>query len=68
MAGEGLHLTTGAGGVSNDEMPAFEARLGLPAIHRSQAGLLADMDYVADVLYNRTAKRAEPAVAVAAGA
>jgi alkylation response protein AidB-like acyl-CoA dehydrogenase len=68
VAGEGLRLTTGAGGVSNDEMPAFEARLGLPAIHRAQAGLLADMDYVVDVLYNRTAKRAEPAVAVAAGA
>jgi hypothetical protein len=31
--------------------------LGLPAVHRAQAGLLADMDYVADVLYGRTAKR-----------
>jgi len=33
--------------------------LGMPAIHRLQAGLIADMDYVADVLYNRAAKRTE---------
>ena len=37
-------------------MAAFEAKLGLPAIHRAQAGLLADMDYVADVLFNRVAE------------
>jgi alkylation response protein AidB-like acyl-CoA dehydrogenase len=30
----------------------------LPAIQRAQAGLLQDMDYVADVLYNRAAKTA----------
>ena len=39
------------------EMAAFEAALGLPAIHRAQAGLIADMDYVADVLYDRVAKQ-----------
>jgi hypothetical protein len=39
-------------------MPAFEAGLGLQAIHRAQAGLIEDMDYIADVLYNRTAKTA----------
>ena len=27
--------------------------MDLPAIHRAQAGLIADMDYVADVLYGR---------------
>ena len=48
---------TGAGGVSDAEMAAFEAALGLPAIHRAQAGLIADMDYVADVLYGRAQKR-----------
>ena len=37
--------------------PAFETSLGLPAIHRAQAGLLSDMDYVADVLYGRAAKQ-----------
>ena len=37
-------------------MPAFETALGLSAIHRAQAGLIADMDFVADVLYGRAAK------------
>jgi hypothetical protein len=37
-------------------MPAFEAAIGFAAIHRAQAGLLADMDYVADVLYGRAPK------------
>ena len=44
---------------SDAEMPAFEASLGLPAIHRAQAGLISDMDFVADVIYGRAAKRAE---------
>ena len=39
-------------------MAEFEATLGMPAIHRAQAGLIADMDYVADVLFNRVAERA----------
>ena len=39
-------------------MAAFEAALGLPAIHRAQAGLVSDMDYISDVLYGRAAKRA----------
>ena len=56
VAEEGLRWVTGAGGVSDAEMAAFEAGLGLPAIHRAQAGLIADMDYVADVLYSRVKK------------
>ena len=56
VAEEGLRWVIGAGGVSDSEMAAFEAALGLPAIHRAQAGLIADMDYVADVLYGRAAK------------
>jgi alkylation response protein AidB-like acyl-CoA dehydrogenase len=63
VAQEGLQWVTGAGGVSETEMAAFEAALGLPAIHRAQAGLIADMDYVADVLYGRVAKRAGVAAA-----
>jgi hypothetical protein len=47
----------GADGVSDSEMPAFEAALALPAIHRAQAGLLTDMDLIADVVYYRAAKR-----------
>jgi hypothetical protein len=44
--------------VSDADTAAFEASLGLPAIYRAQAGLIPDMDFVADVLYDRTAKRA----------
>ena len=58
VAEEGLRWIAGAGGVSDADMAAFEASLGLPAIHRAQAGLIADMDFIADVLYGRSAKRA----------
>jgi hypothetical protein len=58
VAEEGLRWICGGDGVGDSEMAAFEASIGLPAIHRAQAGLLTDMDYVADVLYGRLAKRA----------
>ena len=35
------------------ELSDFERALGLSAIQRAQAGLLADMDLVADALYGR---------------
>jgi alkylation response protein AidB-like acyl-CoA dehydrogenase len=57
VAEEGLRLIVGGGGIMDAELPAFEASLGLPAVHRAQAGLIGDMDYVADVLYGRAAKR-----------
>ena len=44
-----------AGGVTDTELTSFEALLHVPAIHQAQAGLLADMDYVADVLFHRVA-------------
>jgi len=56
VAEDGWRWVVGAGGVNDSEMAAFEAALGLPAIHRVQAGLISDMDYVADVLYGRTTK------------
>jgi alkylation response protein AidB-like acyl-CoA dehydrogenase len=62
VAEEGLRWVAGAGGVSDANMAAFETDLGLPAVHRAQAGLIADMDYVADVLYSRVKKEAEQAV------
>lgn len=61
VAEEGVRWVIGAGGVSNTDLSAFETTLGVPAIHQAQAGLIADMDYVADVLYNRVAKRADQA-------
>jgi alkylation response protein AidB-like acyl-CoA dehydrogenase len=58
---EGLRWVIGAGGVSESEMATFEAALGLTAIHRAQAGRVADMDYIADVLYGRVAQGARAA-------
>jgi alkylation response protein AidB-like acyl-CoA dehydrogenase len=57
VASDGLRWVAGAGGVTDGEMSAFEAALGLPAIHRAQAGLLADMDSIGDALYGRAARR-----------
>ena len=54
---DGLRWVIGAGGVDERERPAFESSLGLPAIHRAQAGLISDMDFVADILYDRAVKR-----------
>jgi alkylation response protein AidB-like acyl-CoA dehydrogenase len=59
VAEEGLRWIVGANGVSDAEMAAFEASLGLPAVHRAQAGLISDMDDIADVLYDRVAKQAK---------
>ncbi|MBI3949494.1 MAG: acyl-CoA dehydrogenase family protein [Acidobacteria bacterium] len=57
VAEEGLRWVCGAGGVNDSEIAEFETKLGLPAIHRAQAGLIADMDYVADALYGGAAAR-----------
>jgi hypothetical protein len=54
-----LRWVIGAGGVSESEIAAFETSLGLPAIHRAQSGLIADLDHIADALYGRAAKRTE---------
>jgi alkylation response protein AidB-like acyl-CoA dehydrogenase len=54
---DGLRWVSGAGGLDERETLTFESGLGLPAIHRAQSGLISDMDFVADVLYDRAAKR-----------
>jgi alkylation response protein AidB-like acyl-CoA dehydrogenase len=58
VAEDGLRWIRGAGGLNDAEISAFETDLGLPAIHRAQAGLISDMDFIADVLYARAAKPA----------
>ena len=59
-ATEGLRWLAGAGGVTEAEMTVFETNLQIPAVHHAQAGLISDMDFIADVLYARAAK---PAIA-----
>jgi alkylation response protein AidB-like acyl-CoA dehydrogenase len=61
VAQDGLRWVVGAGGISDTEMAGFETSLRIPAIHRAQSGLIADLDYIADVLYGRAVKRAEVA-------
>jgi alkylation response protein AidB-like acyl-CoA dehydrogenase len=57
VATEGLRWVIGAGGVQESAITSLETALGLPAIHRAQAGLMADMDQVGDVLYGRVEKQ-----------
>ena len=56
VATEGLKLIVGAGGVNDSEISAFEKTIGLAAIHLAQKNLIADMDFIADVLYGRAAQ------------
>ena len=58
VATDGFRWIAGAGGVAESEAAAFETALGTTAIHRAQVELLADMDYVADVLYGRASRPA----------
>jgi alkylation response protein AidB-like acyl-CoA dehydrogenase len=51
LAAEGMRWAVGADGVSPGDRPAFEAALGLGALHDLQAGLVDDMDRVAKALY-----------------
>jgi alkylation response protein AidB-like acyl-CoA dehydrogenase len=50
---EGMMWLCGADGVTDAEIGEFEQKLRLSDIHRSQSALLADMDQVADALYDR---------------
>jgi alkylation response protein AidB-like acyl-CoA dehydrogenase len=58
VAQEGLRWIVGAGSAGEGEVSAFETALNLSAIHRAQTGLIADMDFVADVLYGRATRAA----------
>jgi alkylation response protein AidB-like acyl-CoA dehydrogenase len=53
VANEGLRLVSGADGAGD-----VAAALRLPAVHAAQAGLLADLDAVADALYDRSGEAA----------
>jgi len=51
LAAEGMRWAVGADGVTAADRPAFEAALGLAALHEAQGGLVDDMDRVAHALY-----------------
>jgi alkylation response protein AidB-like acyl-CoA dehydrogenase len=61
VAEDGLKLIIGSSAVNQPDIPQLEKTLAIPAVHRAQAGLIADLDYIADVLYNRAAKPAKVA-------
>jgi alkylation response protein AidB-like acyl-CoA dehydrogenase len=54
MVSEGARWIGGL--VSDSEAANLEKKSFIPHIYRAQAGLIADMDYVADVLYGRDTK------------
>jgi hypothetical protein len=50
----GMRWVTGAATADDGaDATQFETSLGLAAVHAAQAGLVADMDRVADALYGR---------------
>jgi len=51
VGADAVRWITGAG--EGDGVEALAARLGMPAIHAAQAGLLADLDAIADAVYGR---------------
>ena len=53
VAGGGLALLRGAGGVGDDESAVAAAELRLDDAHRAQAGQLADMEAAGDAIYGR---------------
>ncbi len=57
VAYDGLRWVIGAS--QGTDLTSFESGLGLDAVRAAQAGLLADMDRVADALYGRQAPPAE---------
>ena len=57
VADDGLRWLIGAGGLSASEISTFATAISLSAIHRAQAGLITDLDFIADVLYGRAVKR-----------
>jgi len=56
VAQDGFRWIVGAQAMPEVDVAAFETALNLSAIRRAQAGLVSDMDFVADVIYGRAAK------------
>jgi alkylation response protein AidB-like acyl-CoA dehydrogenase len=60
VAEQGLRWVIGAGEAAESEIAPFETALGLSRVHRAQSGLMADMDFISDVLYRRAKRTATP--------
>jgi hypothetical protein len=58
IASDGLRLVCGSSPDGAADAGPLATDLRLPAIHAAQAGLLTDLDVVADELYGRTDTRA----------
>jgi alkylation response protein AidB-like acyl-CoA dehydrogenase len=54
LAVEGMRWMVGAAELPDREITDLENRLGLAVLYRAQAGLVQDLDHVADILYERT--------------
>jgi len=67
VAQQGLRWVWGSDGTESDgyTLNIIEDQLHLADAHRAQAGLLADMDHVADILYDRATAPQGEAVLVA---
>jgi hypothetical protein len=53
VAADGIRWIVGAGGVAAADLAGLQASTATGMIFSAQAGLVADMDAVADVLYGR---------------
>lgn len=56
IAGMGLALLRGAGGVADEELVAASTELRAADVQRVQAGMLADMDAAGDAIYGRATR------------
>jgi acyl-CoA dehydrogenase len=54
VVSEGIRWIGGL--IPESEAANLEKKLCIPQIHRAQAGLIQDMDYIADVLYERNSE------------
>jgi alkylation response protein AidB-like acyl-CoA dehydrogenase len=54
IVSEGIRWIGGL--ISESDAATLEKKLFIPHVYRAQAGLIQDMDFIADVLYERNAK------------